>query len=121
MPGAVLFLVVLLLVGGSAPAPGAAALATPTVPLSDATTLAPQPPPAATLDAWRFLPACGAATTPMALSILPDATTQPGWKQYTQPDYGLTVAVPPHGRPSGGPPPLSPSPPPPPPLILPSS
>src|SRR5258708_21108276 len=98
MPGAVLFLVVLLLVGGSAPAPGAAALATPTVPLSDASTLAPQPPPAATLDAWRFLPACGAATTPMALSILPDATSQPGWKQYTQADYGLTVAVPPNWR-----------------------
>ena len=55
------------------------------------------PLPSAILDAWRFLPACGEATTAIDLATLP-AANQPGWKQYTQPDYGLSVAVPPDWR-----------------------
>ncbi len=61
------------------------------------------PLPSATLNAWRFLPACGEATTTISLSALPTATSQPGWKLYTQPDYGLSVDVPPDWRLAVGP------------------
>jgi hypothetical protein len=102
MQHAWLNLVLLLLAGCSTAVPATTTLATPTTLPPTLAVSAPTPPPAATLDAWRFLPACGQATTAIDLATLA-AASQPSWKQYTQPDYGLSVTVPPDWRLAVGP------------------